>query len=79
MGTKESMEGRRDVSRGFTWLDKASTATYDYYGYQNIFGGWMIIRIKNDDSEARYAFGNSNYATAWTNRVSQEYTLLVTG
>ena len=48
--------------------DKASDATYDYYGFTGSDGHYVIMRIKPDLSECRYAIGSAEYSTAWTAR-----------
>jgi len=46
---------------------------YNYYGYINEKGEWVILRENTTQIEYRYAFGGSEYATAWTNRATQGY------
>jgi CobQ-like glutamine amidotransferase family enzyme len=44
-----------------------------YYGFVAHDGGWYIQRRDTSTGENRFAMGNNDYSTAWTNRVSQAY------
>jgi hypothetical protein len=46
-----------------------------YYGYLAINGEWYIME-NTSDTQFRFAHGYSGYATAWTNRATQTYTLI---
>lgn len=49
--------------------------TFNYYGFSNKKGEWVIMREKTDGTEYRFALGGTNYSTAWTSRSSQSYGL----
>lgn len=51
--------------------DGASATTY--YGYCNAGGGWYILKTDTVAGTYRYAAGESDYPTAWTNRASLNY------
>ena len=53
--------------------DEDNTATYDYYGYLDKDGNWIIEQIDNITLAHRYIKGTSDYTTNWTNRVSLTY------
>jgi len=59
---------------GFMYCDTDSDSSPAYYGYENIYGAWIIMRVVEDDN-TRYAYGTGNYSSAWTNRASQTYDL----
>ena len=52
-------------------IDDASNPKY--YGFLKADGGWYILREDTTNNTYRYAKGDSEYSTAWTNRVSQTY------
>jgi len=52
-----------------------SDVVYNYYGYLKSDGGWFILRLPKDNTEARYSSGLSDYTTSWTNRTSLTYQL----
>lgn len=45
-----------------------------YYGFLNSDGGWYIMREVTSEESYRYCKGDSDYTTAWTNKVSLVYT-----
>ena len=52
-------------------VDKVGTGGYNYYGYLEENGMWMIQREKTDGTEYRYRSGiTTPYSTAWTNRTA---------
>lgn len=56
-------------------FDDGVSTSVKYYGFLEPRGNWYIL--KNDPSASaktyRYAFGDSDYETAWTNRASLTY------
>lgn len=46
-----------------------------YYGYEAIDGSWFIVKESSSGNvqSFRYARGNVNYSTNWTNRASLSY------
>lgn len=54
-------------------LDDTSSATYAYFGFVNKTGNWYLQREQltgADTGQYLYSKGDSNFATAWTNRAS---------
>lgn len=50
-----------------------SEGGYNYYGFSNKKGEWVIMREKTDGTEYRYAIAGTGYTTAWTGRASLSY------
>lgn len=48
----------------------AFAGDFEYYGYMNIVGGWIIQQHQISLGTWRYFQGRSDYATNWTNRAS---------
>lgn len=46
---------------------------YEYYGYLNIVGGWIIQRHQITTGAYRYFQGKDSYAANWTGRVGLSY------
>jgi hypothetical protein len=46
---------------------------YQYYGYLNTLGGWIIQRQQLSTGQFRYCAGTSLYSTNWTNKGSLVY------
>ena len=44
-----------------------------YAGFVNVFGGWIILKETRSTGVIVYAYGKSDYATAWTNKADLEY------
>ncbi len=58
--------------------EDTSGATYKYYGFLSKEGAWLIMRFDLSTANTilyRYAAGKSCYATAWTTRATQTYSL----
>lgn len=49
------------------------TGDYEYYGYVNNMGGWIIQRNKPTTGEWRYVIGESDYLTNWGARIGKTY------
>lgn len=49
------------------------TGDYEYTGYLNISGKWIIQRHQITTGAWRFVNGSSSYATAWTNKGSLTY------
>ena len=58
---------------GFLACDIDETGPTKYYGFQNIFGGWIIMREAS--GVLRYAYGADSYTTNWGNRATVDYDL----
>lgn len=56
--------------------DVVSTDTYQYLGKAASDGSWEVVRITLADQTMRYARGEANYPTNWTNRESLSYTYI---
>ena len=47
---------------------------YNYYGFSRWGRNeWLIMRMKTDDTEGRYAIGKGSFDNAWTTRTSKNY------
>ena len=46
---------------------------YEYFGYLNTLGKWIIQRHQITTGAYRYINGSSDYVTAWTNKASLSY------
>jgi hypothetical protein len=59
----------------FEYMGEKSSGSYLYYGYKQKNGPkWKIMREETTDPSAyKYAYGNSDWSTAWTNYLSQTY------
>lgn len=44
-----------------------------YYGLVNHLGWWIIIKDNVSTGATRYAAGQGNYSTSWTDRASLTY------
>lgn len=51
------------------------TGTYKYFGFESASGAWYIMRKTIATNTYLYSAGTSSYATAWTNRASQDYAI----
>lgn len=47
-----------------------------YIGFQNSSGDWYIMQNDERANRIRYYFGKGDYATAWDEKVSHDYTTL---
>jgi len=45
-------------------------ATYYYYGFTRSDKSYVIMRVRADGTEIRYALGGNTYAADWGNRAS---------
>jgi hypothetical protein len=52
---------------------EAAAETVFYYGFVAFDGGWYILKRDTIAGTNRYATGSSGYASAFDNKVSQEY------
>lgn len=46
---------------------------YEYYGYMNSIGKWIIQRHQISTGTYRYVSGTGSYSTNWTNKGSLTY------
>jgi hypothetical protein len=53
--------------------DYAEDATYEYFGFSNAGGEWVIKRLHKTTMEMRMANGFVKYADAWVNYATQVY------
>lgn len=60
---------------GFILVEVMEGTNELYVGFENIFGNWIIKKITNNDSTFRYAYGSSDFTSAWNGRLSLTYTL----
>ncbi|MFA5048495.1 MAG: hypothetical protein WC516_05740 [Patescibacteria group bacterium] len=59
---------------GMNFVDREdSVGGYNYYGFVRHNGEWVIMRLKTDETELRFAMGGTGYTTAWTNKTTQTY------
>lgn len=78
-------------SKGSEWYEIAESfdasvtgfsGDYEYYGYLNLDGGWIIQRHQISTGQYRYIQGRTDLTTNWTNKASLSYaaynTLLIT-
>ena len=56
-----------------------SEGGYNYYGYIDKYGSWVIMRENTAQTEYRFSFGSSGYTTAWTGRTELVYKKTLTG
>lgn len=49
------------------------TGDYEYFGYLNIAGGWIVQQHQISTGAYRYAQGASSYTTAWSGKGSLTY------
>jgi hypothetical protein len=54
-------------------IDDSSQTTYTYFGKQTAAGAWLVMRLTNATNAFEYAYGTSDYATAWTGRALLSY------
>ena len=74
--SKQHLESRRNIISGFTIHDiDESGGTYYYYGFINVKGEYVIMRMTAAGTEFKYSFGitSAAYATAWAAKASQTY------
>lgn len=78
--TKESVENlTNEVKNSIDPLSLYKISDIDdasnpkYYGFLKADGGWYILKEDTTNKTYRYAKGDSDYSTAWTNRASQTY------
>lgn len=69
----ERMMASSSPTATFLLADEDETATYSYTGFQDKDGRWYIVRESLASGAYRYASGNNNYTTNWTNRASLTY------
>lgn len=65
-----------DLLAGTNFVDADfSGGTYFYYSYiRENDGSWIIMRMKQDNTEMRYAVGRKvNYDVKWADRENLEY------
>jgi hypothetical protein len=57
--------------------DIDDAGTVQYFGFTQVGGAWYIRKYDTGASPKtlRFAFGQSNYTTAWTNRAAQTYAI----
>ena len=55
----------------FAISDIDSSSSPQYFGFLSRFGSWVIMKLT--DEAVRYANGNIDYTTNWTNRASLDY------
>ena len=46
---------------------------YEYYGYLNMLGKWIIQQHRISTGQYRYISGSSGYATAWSSKGGLSY------
>jgi hypothetical protein len=46
---------------------------YEYFGYMNVLGHWIIQSHQITTGQYRYVNGTTDYSTAWTNKGSLSY------
>ena len=61
------------TTSSYYYSDKIVDSTNKYFLFINAGGAWYILRMYITTKAARYAKGASNYATAWTNYLTQSY------
>ena len=54
-------------------IDDSSQTTYTYFGKQTASGAYQIMRLTNATNTFEYAYGTSDYSTAWTGRAALSY------
>ena len=57
---------------GFLIVDSDDATDPKYYGYENMYGEWIILK-DTGGAAFTYAYGTSNYSAAWTGRAGQTY------
>ena len=57
----------------YSIMNLEETDTYKYFGFEMITGAWYIMRKTIATDVILYAAGDSDYTTAWTDRVQQTY------
>lgn len=57
---------------GFLLCNLDESGDPQYYGYENVYGAWIIMKVTTA-GVTTYAYGTSNYGTAWTDKGSQDY------
>jgi len=61
---------------GFLFVELEMGVTYNYYGYQDIYGAVIIEREEVATGKMLYYYTESiDYTTAWTARATTTYTL----
>ncbi len=60
-------------SERFKISDLDDSGSLQYYGYLDESGRWYIMRFDTSTKELRYARGESDYGTGWTDRASLTY------
>lgn len=55
-------------------VDEAVSDTNTYIGKVSRTGTWLIMRINEAQTQAKYAYGTSGYTTNWGNRTTLTYT-----
>lgn len=56
-------------------IDQTGGGGYNYYGFTKPGGAWRILRENVAKTEYRFAVGNLDYSTNFTNRASLNYVL----
>lgn len=76
------MKGLNDLQYDNSLLDSYKPADIDeasdpkYFGFITINGQWYILRVNESAGTLRYARGDGDYSTNWTNRASLTYDYL---
>lgn len=58
----------------YLFQNQEYTSTFVYVGYEAVEGDWYIYRRNRATNVRQYAFGATDYATAWSTRASLVYT-----
>lgn len=68
-----SQNSRIDPRDGYAISNTDNAIEYKYFGFQNVNDAWYIARKTSEINVVQYAKGDTNYALAWSNRVSHTY------
>ena len=73
IGGSPSSSGYSNPTEEYAINDIDDASNPKYYGFEKADGGWYIMRENTSTKQYRYAKGDSDYSTNWTNRASQSY------
>lgn len=59
---------------GFLLCNLDEDGDPQYYGYENIYGAWIIMKAV-ESGETTYAYDTGGYSAAWSNKATQTYAL----
>lgn len=65
--------GGHEVEFQSSDYDETLDVTYNYYGFLDPNGAWIIMRVTKDSTSYRYSAGRSGYTDNWTSRGTLTY------